>query len=469
MAVRRKNRYVRRASRAGVALRQKPLFVATDHGRPVRLPPKIFSVPERGGYWGVASEPFFRLNEQALALLDARVELTTTATGPQLQLVPGGKAGAVPLREVQTGRVVAGLVVRPRFGWSGVGSVLAETGWHAAPKFADLPLVPGSGREVPPWVLAGPIIARLGELLRHAKKGFRITEETLLRPRGKILWAEYNRNFASGKWHHLPCRFPELSSDPELRRLAKWSLERVKRDLVAVGGEDPLAMALAMVATRMLGDLTDVTPLTPGRDDLRRRIGGDVLLHEAIRRGVEAMAWIVEERGLGGGREQDGLAWYLPLDELWESYVESALRTEAAMVGAELRTGRQRQTTFPILWTNSYHRSLGHLVPDFILRRGRTVTVVDAKYKAHFSDIDEEGWRRMADEVKHAHRADLHQVLAYASLFDADSVTARLVYPLRRSTWRVLRESGRDVSAAELTHGGRQVQLELVGMPFGGR
>ena len=67
----------------------------------------------------------------------------------------------------------------------------------------------------------------------------------------------------------------------------------------------------------------------------------------AIRRGLEAIAWIVDERGLGGGRELDGLAWQLPLDQLWETYVEAFTRREVAMTGGEVKVGRLGQTLFP--------------------------------------------------------------------------------------------------------------------------
>jgi len=93
--------------------------------------------------------------------------------------------------------------------------------------------------------------------------------------------------------------------------------------------------------------------------------------------------------------------------------------------------------------------------------------IVDAKYKAHLAELDESGWEGFTDEVRDAHRADLHQVLAYASLYDADSVTAVLIYPLRQTTWESIRQQGRDVSRAELLHGGRLVRLELRGLPFG--
>jgi len=186
-----------------------------------------------------------------------------------------------------------------------------------------------------------------------------------------------------------------------------------------------------------------------------------------LRRGLEAISWILEERGLGGGRELDGLAWHLSLDRLWEAYVEATIRREAAGIGGEVKVARLRETTFPLHWTDPSHRSLGHLAPDIVVRRGRAIQVVDAKYKAHLAELDEAGWRRFSDEARDAHRADLHQVLAYAALYDAEEITATLVYPLRHSTWDALEKRGRSSSRAELRHGGRRISMELRGLSFG--
>ena len=123
---------------------------------------------------------------------------------------------------------------------------------------------------------------------------------------------------------------------------------------------------------------------------------------------------------------------------------------------------------FPLHWSDPSLRSLGHLVPDVILRRHDEVRVFDAKYKAHFAELDESGWLRVAEQVRDSHRADLHQVLAYAALFDAPKITTTLVYPLRPTTFAALKSRGRDVARAELLHGGRQLTLELQGLPFGG-
>jgi 5-methylcytosine-specific restriction endonuclease McrBC regulatory subunit McrC len=249
--------------------------------------------------------------------------------------------------------------------------------------------------------------------------------------------------------------------------VVRWTLERIHRDLVAIGGTDVVALSLATIAIRLVQELLDVSPTPPRRDELAVQLGMGRPYERALRQGIEAIAWIVEERGLGGRGELDGLAWQLPLDHLWETYVEGVIRKETATTGGEVSVGRLGQTTFPLHWSDPTHRSLGHLVPDIIVRRGRSVRIVDAKYKAHLAELDDAGWHRFTVESREAHRADLHQVLAYAALYDADDITATLVYPLRQVTWDALRRRQLDTSRATALHGGRHVTIELRGLPFG--
>jgi hypothetical protein len=249
--------------------------------------------------------------------------------------------------------------------------------------------------------------------------------------------------------------------------MVRWALERVRQDLSVVGGTDLVARLLVAVAEKLLDQLGDVLPLVPSRSQLDRLASGDRLVEVSLRRGLEALGWIVDERGLGGGREMDGLAWAAPLDALWERYVEAAVRREASLQGGIVRVGRSRETLVPLDWSDPSHRAMGHLLPDMVVTYRGRIDVVDAKYKAHLSDLDEQGWRAFTEDAREAHRADVHQILAYASLFDASEVRAILVYPLRERTWQVLHNRGRDVSVAELFSGRRRVRLELRGLPFG--
>jgi len=453
---------------AGSAPTQGRLYKTTDHGQGKVLPPDAFAPVQRGGGWGPFVESFLRMNQEAFTKLDLTHTIRSSDAGIQLVLCPGGRAGAIPLRSAQTGHVAGGFLVEPRFGWAGVGRVLVATGWAAAPEILNLPMVPGSGREVPPWVLAGPVLQRLAELLRTLRRGYRIEEQVLQKPRGQIIWSRYvTESFARGYWDRLPCRFPDLTTDPVLRRFVKWALGRVREDLATVGGIDLLARLLVAFADKMLDQLRDVTPLVPSPSQLKGLAAGDRMVEVSLRRGLEALGWIVDERGLGGGREMDGLAWATPLDSLWEHYVEAAVRREASLRGGIVRVGRSRETLVPLDWSDPTHRSMGHLLPDIVVTYRDRIDVIDAKYKAHLAELDEHGWRTFVEDAREAHRADLHQILAYASLFDAPEVRAILVYPLREATWRNLHARNRDVSVAEVFSGHRRVRLELRGLPFG--
>ena len=462
-AVRRSNSW-----RAPAVPHQKSLYRGVDYGAPIVLKAEDFAPPGRQAGWGPFAEQFLRANETSLAMLDVRAELSAIGGETKIRLLPGGRAGALPLHSAQTRHVKAGLLISPRFGWAGVGSVMQETGWAASPEFLDVPLVPGSARDVPPWVLAGPVLARLAELLDSLVPGYEIRNETLTSPRGRILWADYVRGpLSSGNWHRLPCRFPDLSKDRMLRSAIRWTLERTRQSLLVAGGRDPFATELDRMVSLLMLRLQDVTAAEPRLGDLERRFANRVSRVVPLRHGLQAIGWVVDERGLGGGREMDGLAWQLPLEVIWESHVEAVIRAEEAIRGGEVKSGRLHQTVFPLNWSDPSYRSLGHLVPDIIVRRGNAMHVIDAKYKAHFAELDESSWRDFTADVRESHRADIHQVLAYASLFDASEITATLVYPLRWETWTKLEARGRDRVFAELFHGGRTVRLELRGLPFG--
>lgn len=446
---------------------QLPLYITEDNSRPITLSPQPFAPRQRGGGWGTFAHSFLRFNEEAFRALDVKAEAVFDSSGFTIQIQAGGRTGAIPLCSGQTNHVVGGLIVKPRFGWSGVGQVLAETGWPALPEFHELPMVPGSGREIPPWVLAGPVLARLEALLSQMYRGYNEHEEMLSRPRGRILWQRYiSQSLTRGYWERLPCRFSDLGYDPLLRGYIRWALERLYADLTRVGQRDVIASSLAELAQRLLAILTEVAPLRPSSSHLKRWIHTS-LINDTVFRGLEALAWVEEERGLGGGRELDGIAWSLSLSDLWEAYVEGVIRREAASKGGEVRVARLGETTIPLAWSDPVRRSLTHLAPDIIVRRGRSIHIIDAKYKAHLAELDQVGWRRFTEEAREAHRADLHQVLAYSAIYEAEEITATLVYPLQHDTWNALAAQRRDRIKSELVHGGRRVLLELRGLPFG--
>jgi hypothetical protein len=243
-------------------------------------------------------------------------------------------------------------------------------------------------------------------------------------------------------------------------------LEVVHRSLSTWAAVDSIARHLAEQALELLLLLADVKPLMPGKSQMNHLLRTTGLPPVALQRGLQALGWLVDERGLAGTTETDGLAWCLPMYELFERWVEHLVRLWAHGFGGHVRTGRTFETLIPIRWQRSTAQSLHSLVPDLVVQQGRSVWIIDAKYKGHFEELDDHRWKELAEELQAEHRHDLHQVLAYAATSDADRITSVLVYPMLLPTWQRLVERNRTLTAAMIAVGGRVLRLVLMGIPI---
>lgn len=257
----------------------RPLLRAVDHGKPVWL--EAAAIGAAGDRW---VEPFLEANRTHLRRLGVKAEVAARR-GLAVRLTPGSRIGTVPLLSPATRRVTAGLLVSPRFRWSALGAVLGETGFATEPALGGSPLVPGSAREVPAWLLAAPVIRRLEALLRHGKRGFTKRFELRQSPRGRVDWSLWARtHLPSGRWTSLPCHFSEPDDDPHLMAAVRWTLGRL---------DDELALHEEALSARLL---------RARLADLRVRVRPG----EAQRPSAEPMRgseWIVEATqgdGLGG-------------------------------------------------------------------------------------------------------------------------------------------------------------------------
>ena len=157
-----------------------------------------------------------------------------------VRLTPGARIGAVPLVGPATRRVVAGILVEPRFHWPALGAVFNSIGFTVEPALGGSPLVPGSARDVPPWILAGPVIQRVAALLRHSRRSFVEHQETRSSPRGRVLWQTWiSTQLPRGAWTQFPCRYSEPESDPGLLANARWTLSRLMEELSRVAWSPP--------------------------------------------------------------------------------------------------------------------------------------------------------------------------------------------------------------------------------------
>jgi hypothetical protein len=449
------------------ATRSRQLYRLTDQGHSQTLLLSDFGIGGRDRSWNAQAQNFIAANRQSLDAIAVEIALSPGPEQIALALRPAGVVGAVPLYAPHTRRIAGGVIVRPRYGWDGIGPLLELTGWATQPQLLDGPLVPGSAREIPPWVLAGPVLMRLAALVRELRRGFRVREQVRQAPRGQVLWPRYvSAHAGRGAFHQVPCRFSDLGPDELLRGYLRWGIEAIRRAVAAVAGVDAIARRLLEQADALLCVLSNSPPRAPNRHGLSALLAAGAMASEVLARGVEALGWIVDERGLAGHAASDGLAWALPMHRLFEHWVGTIVARWAAGFGAEVLFGDSEQTRVPLHWEARGHGSLSSLVPDIVVRDGDRVYVIDAKYKDHFEALDEERWWSLAEDLRAGHRHDVHQVLAYAGLFEAGAITAALVYPLRSQTWRRLAAAGRSVVRASLTSGGRPLNLALVGLPM---
>lgn len=414
------------------------------------------------------SELFIRQNLPIFQLLQVDVQRDFDGSDVLLNIESHSAVGAVPLRSPLTSKNDFGLVVQPRFPWAGIGPMLAEMGWLISPTPLKLPLLKRSERRVPLWVLSYMVLTRFKALLDKLERRFEVTKETRSSPRGRIEWTEYvTREMPRGRFLAVPCTFPDLRDDRLLKGAIRFAVEKQLRSLETQSGQGSFVHRLIAFAEALLQRVRDVAGRRPGVGEvqnwLRRPLRADAFLE-----GLQAVDWTIDERGLAGSSDLEGIPWTMPMEQFFEAWVETIVRSVAQRTGGVLRTGRKRETVAPIAWDPPYVGSQRSLVPDLILETEDTAIIVDAKYKRHWEEMQVGDWRGQTDELREEHRADVLQVLAYANLVSAREVVCCLVYPCSMTTWASLERRGRLFHQSELPNRGRRVRLWLTAVPMAG-
>lgn len=387
---------------------------------------------------------------------------------PGLYVNTSARVGAIPLISPVTGRPDFGLVVRPRFEWSSAGDMLAGTGFRIVPDLLPLPALPQSERSVPPWVLSSVVLMRLRSLLDSLRRRFVVAQADLQAPRGQVDWATYaTARFPLGRALDIPCRFPDLRDDEQVRAAIHWVVRRHRDALLGQAAAGLVVRRLLAMCDLLLTRVSGTPPHRPA-SNVRSAWSRGAINSRVFREGVEAIDWTIDERGLAGLSDLSGLAWRMDMETFFESWVEAIADQVARRVGARMRAGRKSETRVPLQWRPPSAGSQRSLIPDVVLERPDVVVVLDAKYKRHAEEIERLGWTNASEALRDQHRADVLQALAYSTLFDAPRVVACLVYPASPSSWASLVERGRVCTRASVRTGARNVELALLAVPLAG-
>jgi len=412
------------------------------------------------------AEQFIIQNRSLMSLLDVRVDRDYDGNDVRLLIQSGSKVGAIPLISPTTARPDYGLVVQPRFPWAGIGPMLAEMGWRISPTPLRLPLLRRSERRVPVWVLSFMILVRLKALLDSLDRRFEMSRETRTAPRGTVRWAEYaTKSLPNAGFLSIPCIFPDLRDDRFLKGAIRHSVECQLRALETQKEHGAFVHRLIEFGQQILRRVQTVAVYIPSATALGAWLRRPMRT-EHFTDGLQAIEWTVQERGLAGLSDLEGIPWTMPMDHFFEAWVETAFRIVAQRTGGQMRVGRKQETTHPLRWEPSYLGSQKSLVPDIWLEWDSTTLIVDAKYKRHWEEMQRSSWSNLEEQLREQHRNDLLQVLAYANLARTPKVIACLAYPCSPESWDSLRERGRLIHKAEITVGSRSVHLWLTALPM---
>ena len=450
--------------------RETAIFEIEDHSQ-LKIPAvTLVRGDTPRNYQGLAARlahQFLGQNYGMLRDFEINGDVYYDGSAVMLQLHAGGKAGALPLISPTSGRPDYGLVIKPRFGWQGIGPMLGAMGWKVIPVPLRLPLLPRSDRKIPPWVLSTTILLRLQTLLDRLDRKFEYSEDDLTAPRGQVNWARYATvNIPRAGFLNVPCRFPDLRSDRELKGAIHYTLLKQLSSLQSQRTAGVIVLQLLSLCQSLLEKVRDVPAVQPSHLTMSRWLQGN-LKTDVFRRGIQAVEWTVEERGLAGLGDLQGLPWILPMDQFFEAWVETVVSQMAKRMGGALRTGRQRETITPISWNPPYIGSQRYLLPDLILEREQETVIFDAKYKNHWEELKRDSWVGLEKELQEQHRSDLLQVLAYSTVSESKKVVCCLAYPCHAQTWHSLLKRGRPFHKASVRAGNRSVELILTAVPMG--
>jgi 5-methylcytosine-specific restriction endonuclease McrBC regulatory subunit McrC len=448
-------------------VRDRGLIKLKDQLGSYKLPIKRVKGYEKNRHSDFVANNFINVNYRSFDALDITPSICFDNETISIQLRTNGVIGAAPLFSIETRKIIGGIIVEPKFGWNDIGPLLSAIGWSASPNLLDFPMIPGSAKEIPPWVLAGPMIERLSILLHNLNRGFDFIKEIRDTPRGKIDWQDYvSHSIPVGKFNKIPCVFPDLNENNILRAFIKWGLERIKFSILQANANDITSISILTRIESMLNLLKDVQARTPSKNALDSMLKNNRISTDSFILGIQALTWIREEKGLAGQREPDGLAWNMRMSDLFERWVESIARTWASKFGGIISTSRQDSSRVSIHWSNPGLKSLSNLSPDVVIETPDTVYIIDAKYKKLYEELDDQKWRELSKELQEDHRHDLHQVLAYASLYNKPRIVSILAYPLTDETYTDLTRRSRLLNRASISIENKILEFGILGLPL---
>ena len=353
---------------------------------------------------------FVDLNSKSLDFLGISAKLITDGLKPALQLTTSKYIGTVPIKSPMNGKYEGDLSVRGRFG-EDAAELIPLLGDQIRIEYDDkLRLNKPSVINPPIYIECCKYIDTFIEAQRYKWRKFNNVVLTQRQPSSATLWKEYAERVAKAPSQFIifknKCNI--LSTNHREWRQLTYILTLAIKELQSHN---------VPIKTRTsYGDkiqhLTALIRQLPSEqtNDIQIHMSDPMIIKKMKKIGIVIL----------NNKSNQQIAWRMDYAEFFERFVQYLFSNVAERMNAITYNNVHYHVTARKLpsWGLSY------LEPDLLIRKDETEYVVDAKYKSHLYNFDNE-----SEDLKDTFRHDLHQVLAYSAFNSMKNKKVVLAYP----------------------------------------
>lgn len=384
-------------------------------------------------------QKFVDLNHKNLSYLDISACVESDNGKPIIKLTTSKFIGAIPIISPMNGKAAGDLIVTGRFG-ENAGELITLLDDSIKPEYLnELKLVQDSQMTPPIFIECCKFMELYEQAEKFRWRKFTNEIKTSHQPSGSTMWTEYAlrnaRTPMSAFVFHNKCNIL-TTEHPEWQQL-NYVLQLAIRELESSRTPMKTRSIYSSKLTRMKIKL----------QDKRCSPTDKISIHTSDPYVIKNLKELANT--LLNNSTNEKLAWRMDYAEFFERYVQYLLCDVSKKKGAR----EVNNPHYGISMKNRPSWILNYLEPDIIIQKKNEQVVVDAKYKSHLFN-----WNNDSEELKNTFRYDLHQLLAYCSLNGMNKKQAILIYPFKDFTYHQM-----TVNSPLTTTG---AQVFMIGIPL---
>jgi hypothetical protein len=365
---------------------------------------------------------FVVLNQKNLSYLGITASVIEREGRPAIQLCTSKYIGAIPIITPATGKPCGDLIVTGRFG-ENAGELITFLDDSIRPEYSGEFMLTQDSQMTPPiFIECCKYLGAYIEADRFKWRKFNNVVKVESKPSGSTLWGEYAQRVAKNpldvgrfknKSNILSTNHTEWN---QLNYVLSLAINELESTRVPIRTRVAYSDRISQLKRKLQSVTSEYTTV------VREHMSDPVV----IKRLKQLANQILQNKS------HEKLAWRMDYAEFFERYVQYIMEQVAKKKGV-------RSINNPHYGISVNRRpawGLSYLEPDVVLHHDAKQIVIDAKYKSHLFN-----WEDQSDELKDTFRHDLHQILAYCSFSTGDNKEALIVYPYTDFTIRRMRVS----------------------------